>query len=605
MIHNMFRRLISACAAGVLILSGCAWQGDFNELKGRVDDQEKRLSSLEEQVRNLNSQVALIQNLVSGKYYIESVTQISDGSGYVMVVVDQNGNTSTRTILNGKNGQNGKDGMTPSIAPAPDGYYYWTLNGSWILINGEKVRASGFDGKDGVDGKDGQDGKDGKDGEDGKDGADGLTPEFKIENGKWYVRLGEGEWTLAGNATEQVLSLISSIDFESDDEVVFIRLADGTTLEIPKGGSAIKLQLVFDDAPFAKITGGVPVAVTYQVKAASGITYELSSYEPEGWAVLIAPGADKSGTITITAPDGATYGKVMFVLNGSDGSCFVKVLQIGVLELTSYAVDESAHEITLSGVTNIQIPEEAGWITLQGSTLVLAENTDYDPRTAIVTYTDGEGITRHATITQAQKDALILPASGFSATAEGCTLEFILRANGIPETSSDCDWLKAAPATRGLSDLPYSIVVEPNPTASLRKGVVTFRFGSVSQSITVSQKGIGATGSTEFPIINKNDFGAYLSDGERLYESGTDQILRTYDSKNVLSFVILNQAKDQLVISGAKSSMQLGESATIKASYREGGKNKYSASHKMILVKVQGSTLWFSDTEGNGVIIKK
>ena len=256
MIHNMFRRLISACAAGVLILSGCAWQGDFNELKGRVDDQEKRLSSLEEQVRNLNSQVALIQNLVSGKYYIESVTQISDGSGYVMVVVDQNGNTSTRTILNGKNGQNGKDGMTPSIAPAPDGYYYWTLNGSWILINGEKVRASGFDGKDGVDGKDGQDGKDGKDGEDGKDGADGLTPEFKIENGKWYVRLGEGEWTLVGNATEQVLSLISSIDFESDDEVVFIRLADGTTLEIPKGGSAI-MTIEMDGHPQQSLVEGL------------------------------------------------------------------------------------------------------------------------------------------------------------------------------------------------------------------------------------------------------------------------------------------------------------------------------------------------------------
>ena len=67
------------------------------------------------------------------------------------------------TVYHGKDGVNGQDGHTPIIGvrQGPDGIYYWTLDGEWMLDNdGNEIKAEGRDGQDGVDGSDGQDGAD-------------------------------------------------------------------------------------------------------------------------------------------------------------------------------------------------------------------------------------------------------------------------------------------------------------------------------------------------------------------------------------------------------------------------------------------------------------
>ena len=84
-----------------------------------------------------------------------------------------------------------------------DGCYYWTLDGEWLTDEkGNKVKAQGTDGKDGVDGEDGNDGADGEDGTDGTNGKDGITPQLKIENGRWMLSMDDGKtWTDIGQAT--------------------------------------------------------------------------------------------------------------------------------------------------------------------------------------------------------------------------------------------------------------------------------------------------------------------------------------------------------------------------------------------------------------------
>ena len=74
-----------------------------------------------------------------------------------------------------------------------DGCYYWTLDGEWLTDEkGNKVKAQGTDGKDGVDGEDGND---------GTDGEDGITPQLKIENGRWMLSMDDGKtWTDIGQA---------------------------------------------------------------------------------------------------------------------------------------------------------------------------------------------------------------------------------------------------------------------------------------------------------------------------------------------------------------------------------------------------------------------
>ena len=88
-----------------LVLSACT-----QELEKRLTDVEERLTTLEDKVKELNSQVTTISQLLSGKYFIQSVEPLSDGTGYKLSLVNTNGETSVKTILNGKDGQDGHDG---------------------------------------------------------------------------------------------------------------------------------------------------------------------------------------------------------------------------------------------------------------------------------------------------------------------------------------------------------------------------------------------------------------------------------------------------------------------------------------------------------------
>ena len=80
----------------------------------------------------------------------------------------------------GGTGQDGKDGITPTIG----------ANGNWYLGDedtGKPSRgATGPQGADGKDGTNGTDGAPGKDGADGAPGKDGITPTIGA-NGNWYL----------------------------------------------------------------------------------------------------------------------------------------------------------------------------------------------------------------------------------------------------------------------------------------------------------------------------------------------------------------------------------------------------------------------------------
>ncbi len=199
------------------LLVSCS-QFDDSEIWEKLNDHEYRIAYLEKICDQLNADIINIQSIVTAlenNDYITNASPLSDGSGYILIFKSG----KSVVVYNGKDGADGKDAVIPTISVAKDtdGYYYWTIDGEWLLIDGAKVRASakdgadgkdgvdGADGKDGVDGadgKDGVDGTDGKDGVDGKDGADGITPQFKIENNYWYISYDNGTtWEKLGKAT--------------------------------------------------------------------------------------------------------------------------------------------------------------------------------------------------------------------------------------------------------------------------------------------------------------------------------------------------------------------------------------------------------------------
>ncbi|MBO7230165.1 MAG: leucine-rich repeat protein [Bacteroidaceae bacterium] len=231
---------------------------DDSELRDNISDLQDRVSKLEAVCKELNTNVSALQTIVqalNSRDYVVNVSSIyREGTvvGYSITLFYG----GTFTIYNG---EDGVDGYVPNIGVAKDvdGVYYWTLDGKWLLdVNGDKIKASGTDGKDGVDGTDGKDGvdgtdgKDGVDGTDGKDGSDGndgITPRLKIENNYWYISYNNGvDWEILGKATGNDGingdNLFDSVT--QDDTYVYFNLSDGTVITLPKQD---KKNIQFED----------------------------------------------------------------------------------------------------------------------------------------------------------------------------------------------------------------------------------------------------------------------------------------------------------------------------------------------------------------------
>ena len=229
-----------------LCLSGCNYDDD--EVWNAINDQEERITALEEWQKTTNENIAALQAIVNGNDYITSVEEIKEGEeiiGYIINFYRQ----GKVTIYNGTKGEKGDKGdqgekgdkgdqgekgdkgdqgekgdkgdqgekgdkgdqgekgdkgdqgekgdkgdqgdmPVIGVTEGEDGRWYWTLNGE-ILTDpvGNPICASGKDGEDGEDGKDGQDGEDG---DDGKNGASAPIPQVKTENGEVYLSVDGG-----------------------------------------------------------------------------------------------------------------------------------------------------------------------------------------------------------------------------------------------------------------------------------------------------------------------------------------------------------------------------------------------------------------------------
>ena len=204
-------------------LIGCG-QYDDSELKSDINDLKSRMAALEKQCKNMNENLTSLQAIVDAiqkQDGIVSVTDLPDGQGYSVKFV-------SGKVIYLYNGKNGTDGVTPkiSVRKDSDGIYYWTVDGDWLIVDGKKVRAVGLDGKDGDDGK------------------DAVTPQLKIEDGFWYISYDKGKsWNKLGKATgengKDSNVFFKSVTVEDGYAVFVMNDSDHTTLRIPIAGVSI------------------------------------------------------------------------------------------------------------------------------------------------------------------------------------------------------------------------------------------------------------------------------------------------------------------------------------------------------------------------------
>ena len=286
-------------AAGLLGFAACT-----GELEDRVTSLENRLDKLEALVNdNVNSIKALVEANAKA-VTINSVT--TTDNGYVIKFSDG----TTATITNGhdgapgQNGQDGAPGQDGKDAAAPqigvqeiDGVLYWTVNGELLKFNGENIRVTGNDGQDGAPGQAGQDGK------------DGITPQFKVEEGKWYISFDGEVWSEVGSAVTEVKSVVT---VETTDEAYIFHI-DDTTISIPKT-NAFSLRL--DQKDSIELKAGERIMLTYNIVGEDKTTHvavESSNFKAEL--------DEYTKTLFITAPAEPVDGYVLIkATRNSDGA---------------------------------------------------------------------------------------------------------------------------------------------------------------------------------------------------------------------------------------------------------------------------------------------
>lgn len=286
-------------AAGLLGFAACT-----GELEDRVTSLENRLDKLEALVNdNVNSIKALVEANAKA-VTINSVT--TTDNGYVIKFSDG----TTATITNGQDGapgqngqdgapgQDGKDAAAPQIGVQEiDGVLYWTVNGELLKFNGENIRVTGNDGQDGAPGQAGQDGK------------DGITPQFKVEEGKWYISFDGEVWSEVGSAVTEVKSVVT---VETTDEAYIFHI-DDTTISIPKT-NAFSLKL--DQKDSIELKAGERIMLTYNIVGEDKTTHvavESSNFKAEL--------DEYTKTLFITAPAEPVDGYVLIkATRNSDGA---------------------------------------------------------------------------------------------------------------------------------------------------------------------------------------------------------------------------------------------------------------------------------------------
>lgn len=291
------------------VASVCCACGD---LKDRVDVLEQKVSALESKVnQNVNSINALVE-AAKKAVTITKVETLTDG--YKIYFSDG----TISTISNGVNGTDGKDGVDGKDAVAPvigikeeEGVLYWTIDGEFVLNNGQKVPVTG---------------------------KDGLTPQFKIQDGKWYVSFDGNTWDAVPVTGTEKPELVMS---ETDDEYVFT--LGETTIRIAKE-HAFMIKVTSD---VQKVTPGEVVSFGYTVTGADATTHVI--IEANGVEAQLD---EEKSLVTVTVPsviEDNSYVMVKAIRN-SDGKYSAQYITI---KLNQYG--------TFGGVIVVDEDEYLNW----------------------------------------------------------------------------------------------------------------------------------------------------------------------------------------------------------------------------------------------------
>lgn len=184
----------------------------------------------------------------------------------------------------------------------------------------------------------------------------------------------------------------------------------------------------------------------------------------------------------------------------------IKIYQEGakptiVLSQSEYAVKAEGETIQVEVSSNVNvratIKSGANWVS-EVSTKAMSTNTfyyavatneSYDSRVAEIEFANTEnGLSEKVTITQVQKDAIVIAKNLYEFGRDGGTLSIEVNHSVEFEIEISDEWISEI-STKGMTSTSKQFTIDKNDSRKEREGHIIFKSkdGSISQQITIKQ----------------------------------------------------------------------------------------------------------------------
>ena len=265
---NKIFRIFTAAALFAGVSVACT---DLSDFEDRIDSLEGRVTALETQIKGLNANIEALQQLVAGG----TINSATNNNGVWTLVLT---NGETLTLTQGSIGV----GNAPVMSVDKDGYWMvdYGTGATYILIDGNKVKAIGTDGK---------------------------TPVFGVDaNGFWTVSYDDGKtYTQVKGADGNPVSALPQGDAK-DPYFEDVKLVDGNLEITLRGGEKLTVP-VLTDFLCAIETTGLQLFAPGEIKpfnvTLKGVKNTMIT-TPAGWNAALSEAVEGKAVLTVTAPKG-------------------------------------------------------------------------------------------------------------------------------------------------------------------------------------------------------------------------------------------------------------------------------------------------------------
>ncbi len=254
----------------------------------QLDDLEKQIADLEQDMNSCSGFVTNIESLVSN---------LQEGNGVSDIVPIEGNGKIIGYIVSFSDGGNVTLYNQPNYITVGEesGSYYWKENGEWLLDSkGEKINIAP---------------------------KENPAPIFKVENNQLkYSVDGGASYQVAGGLNKEVISALTQ-----DDANFYFELTEGGRITLPKA-QLFSVEFIGDDV---EITDGGTVTASYKVTGATA-KMDVNTMVGKGWKAEVSKTSASEGTITVTAPTPVTGDKVLVAVSDGNGKMVVRALRLTI-----------------------------------------------------------------------------------------------------------------------------------------------------------------------------------------------------------------------------------------------------------------------------------